>query len=195
MGMKNIFIVLSSLLLLLAACKSKKKEPENKFVSVLSLIKSQVAHVDTSLYSIVKIVKTDSFPDDTIYIRREEFEAEASDFLSIPDLSNQKVAKRYKEETMYDKTMNRVIISYTPLDPANEEIQKQEFLVTPDIVTGDKINNIIINRIINNRDSLMQKNMLWQMDKSFQVVTTLQKPGKPETISIVKVTWNEDLAQ
>lgn len=195
MGMNKYFAFLPGLLILLFACKSKEKEPEKKFVSVLSIIKSQVAHIDTSLYSIVKIVKKDSLPDDTTYIRREEFESAASDFLSIPDLSDKGVAKRYKEESMYDKTINRVIISYTPLDPSKEEIQKQELLVTPDIARGDKVNNIIITKIINNRDSLMQKNMLWQVDKSFQVVTTLQKPGKPESITVVKVTWNEDPEQ
>lgn len=195
MGMKKYFAFLLSLLFLLAACKSDEKEPEKKFVSVLSLIKSQVAHVDTSLYSIVKIVKKDSLPDDTTYIRREEFESVATDFLSIPDLSDKRVSKKYKEETMYDNTINRVIISYTPLDPSKEEIQKQELLVTPDIARGDKVNNIIITKIINNRDSLMQKNMLWQLDKSFQVVTTLQKPGRPESITVMKVSWNEDPEQ
>jgi hypothetical protein len=195
LGMKKYFAFLPGLLFLLVACKSKEKEPDKKFVSVLSLIKSQIAHVDTSLYSIVKIVKKDSLPVDTTYIRREEFESAASDFLSIPDLSDKRVAKKYKEESMYDKTINRVIISYTPLDPSKEEIQKQELLVTPDMARGDKVNNIIITQIINNRDSLMQKNMLWQVDKSFQVVTTLQKPGKPESITVLKVTWNEDPEQ
>jgi hypothetical protein len=193
--MKKYFAFLPGLLFLLVACKSKEKEPDKKYVSVLSLIKSQIAHVDTSLYSIVKIVKKDSLPVDTTYIRREEFESAASDFLSIPDLSDKRVAKKYKEESMYDKTINRVIISYTPLDPSKEEIQKQELLVTPDMARGDKVNNIIITQIINNRDSLMQKNMLWQVDKSFQVVTTLQKPGKPESITVLKVTWNEDPEQ
>ncbi len=93
---------------------------------------------------------------------------------------------------MYDQTINRVVITYTPENPDQEEIQKQELLVTPNLATGDKVNNIIINREISNRDSFMQKNMLWQVDRSFQVVTTLQKPGKPETITTMKVTWNED---
>lgn len=190
--MKKYIVLFLPVMLAMTACKSEKKEPEKKFVSVLSLIKSQVAHVDTSLYSIVKIVTTDSLHHDTTYIRREEFSAAAKDFLAIPDLSDKKVAKRYKEETMYDKTMNRVIITYTPENPDKEEIQKQELLVTPDLATGDKVNNIIINRVISNRDGFMQKNMLWQMDKSFQVVTTLQKPGKPETTTTMKVGWNED---
>ncbi len=190
--MKKYIVLLLPVMLAMPACRSKEKGPEKKFVSVLSLIKNQVAQVDTSLYSIVKIVSTDSLHNDTTYIPREEFRAAAKDFLAIPDLSDKKVAKRYKEETMYDKTINRVVITYTPEDPAKEEIQKQELLVTPDAATGDKVNDIIINRVISNRDSFMQKNMLWRMDKSFQVVTTLQKPGKPEKTTTMKVTWNED---
>ena len=188
--MKKYFSLILPFILVLPACKSKKKEPEKKFVSVLSLIKSQVAHVDTSLYSIVKIVYKDSLHNDTIYIPREEFRAAAMDFLTIPDLSDKRVAKRYKEEMLYDETINRAVITYTPKNPANEEIQKQELLVDPNAATGDNVDNIIINRVINNRDSSMQKNMLWQMDRSFQVITILQKPGMPATTTTVKVTWN-----
>jgi hypothetical protein len=102
------------------------------------------------------------------------------------------VAKYYKEETKYDETLNSAIITYTPEDPTKAEIQKQELLVTPDAVTGDKVNNIIINSVISNRDIFLQKNMLWQMDKRFQVVTIMQTPGKPETTTILNVTWNDE---
>ena len=193
--MKKNFVLLLPFILALPACKSKKKEPEKRFVSVLSLIENQVAHVDTSLYSIIKIVQNDSFPADTIYIPREEFRTAAKDFLSIPNLSDQKVAKRYKEEAILDETINRLIITYTPEDPAKEEIQKQELLVTPNPGTGDNVNTIIIDRVISNRDSFMKQSMLWQMDRSFQVATTLQKPGKPEKNTTVKVVWNEGYDQ
>jgi hypothetical protein len=193
--MKKYLVLLLLFIMTLPACKSKNKEPEKKFVSVLSLIENQVAHVDTSLYPIIKIVQNDTLPGDTTYIPREEFRAAAKDFLSIPDLSDKKVAKRYKEETMFDEMMNRVVITYTPENPDKEEIQKQELVVTPNDITGDKVSNIIINRVISNRDSFMKQNMLWQMDKSFQVATTLQKPGKPEKTTTLKVTWNEGYDQ
>ena len=93
---------------------------------------------------------------------------------------------------MPTELLNRVIISYLPLNPEKEEIQKQELFVTPNIATGDKVNTILISRVINNREGYLQKEMLWQMDKSFQVVTTTQKPGEPEVITTTKVTWNEN---
>lgn len=194
--MKTYFLLLFSLIALLPACRQKKKADNKKFISVLSLIKKQVAHVDTSLYSIMKVVYYDSLHSDTMYIPREEFEVAAADFLAIPDLSDQKIASRYKEEpARYDESLNRVIITYTPLNPEREEIKSQELLVTPNAATGDKVNNIIILREISNRDSFLQKKMLWQMDRSFQVITTRQEPGKPEIIITTKVSWNEDADQ
>ena len=191
--MKNYPVLLFAFIIALSACRQKKQEEDKKFISVLSLIKKQVAHVDTSLYSIMKVVYIDSLHSDTSYIPREEFKNTAKDFLDIPDLSDQKVAKRYKEEpARYDELLNRVIITYTPLNPVDEEIKSQELLVTPDPAAGDKVNNIIIIREISNRDSFLQRKMLWQMDKSFQVITTSQKPGKPEITITTKVSWNED---
>ena len=190
--MKQYFQLILAFVILSSACKEKEKEDEKKFISVLSLIEKQVAHIDTSLYAITKYVIKDSLYIDTLYIPREEFRSMAKDFLEIPDLSAKKVAKRYKEETRYDELLNRVIISYIPLNPEKEEIQKQEILVTPNIATGDKVNTILISRVINNRDGFLQKEMLWQMDKSFQVVTSTQKPGQPEVITTTKVTWNEE---
>jgi hypothetical protein len=190
--MKTYSLLLLSFLALTTACKQKKEPDAKNFISVLSLIEKQVAHIDTSLYAITKVVYIDSTRSDTTYIRREDFRSVAKEFLDIPDLSVKKIAKKYKEETRYDELLNRVIISYTPENPEEAEIKKQELQVTPNIATGDKVNVILINRVINNRDGFLKKDMLWQMDKSFQIVTTTQQPGKPEIITTTKVTWNED---
>jgi hypothetical protein len=190
--MKNYPLLFLLLIVAGSGCKTKEKEPDKKYVSIISLIKKQVEHVDTSLYPILKITTIDSLPPDTVYIPREEFASAAKDFLSIPDLSDPKVAKKYKEEqARYDESLNRVVITYTPLNPDKEEIKKQELLVTPSEAAGDKVSNIIILKETNNRDSFLQKKMLWQLDKSFQVVTTTQKPGEPEKVTILKVSWNE----
>jgi hypothetical protein len=177
------------------ACKQKNSDPDQNqkesFFPVLSFIKSQVAHVDTSLYPIKKIVFTDSTHSDTIFVPREEFRRLAKDFLDIPDLTDKKYKKRYSEEKLFDEQLNRVSITYKPENSDKEEVQKQEVLIKPD-PSGDKITSIFIDRVINNRDSFLQKTMLWRVDKSFQVTTSAQKPGQPETTTIMKVTWGED---
>ncbi|MBM3416223.1 MAG: hypothetical protein FJY20_07220 [Bacteroidetes bacterium] len=176
----------------ITSCRQKEKETKNDFISVVSLIRADVAHVDTSLYSILKMVTYDSLRTDTQYIPREKFKDEAKDFLDIPDLGDKKVARKYKNDPpRYDELLGRVIFKYTPIHPEKEEVKSQELLATPVPGADARINNVIIIREISNRDSFLQKKMLWQMNRSFQIITTAQKPGKPEITTITRVTWNE----
>jgi hypothetical protein len=191
---RRIFSFLVTLLILFNACKGKKDTADEKkeaFFPVLSFLRSQVADIDTSLYAVRKIIIIDSTRSDTFFIPREEVRGLAKDFLDIPDLSEKKYRKAFTEEKIYDESLNRVILSYKPVNPDKEEIQLQEVLITPDIATGDKVRNIIIDRWVINKDSSVQKRMLWQVDQSFQVATITQKAGQPETIKTIKVTWNE----
>jgi len=191
-------LFMGAFLLAFISCKEKKKERAvtKKYISILSLVKNQVAHIDTSLYVIRKIVILDSLHSDTSFIRREDFAGEAKEFLSIPDLSDPKVAKGFVEESpLFDQNLNRVIITYTPVDPLKEAIKKQELLVSPDMPDGDNVTSLIITSIVNNRNGYLKKEMLWQMDKSFQVVVTSQLPGEPEKTVITKVSWNEETDQ
>jgi hypothetical protein len=185
------FFLASLVLLFAVSCKHKEIDSGEKFFPVLSFIQSQVADIDTSLHSIYKLVYVDSLRTDTFYIHRENFREEAKDFLSIPDISASKYRNRYTEEKLFDETMNRVLITYTPLKPEKEEIQRQEVLIKPN-PTGDRVTNIIINSVVNTRDSAVQKRLLWKVDESFQVTTIKQLAGQPETISTVKVVWNEN---
>ena len=186
------FILLLFSLFMACNNKNEKTDKSDEFFPVLAFIKSQVAHVDTSLYSIMKITYHDSLNSDTEYVRRENFKDLARDFISLPDLADAKYIKRYKQERYYDDMMNRVIISLLPVDASREEIQKQEVLITPNSALGDKINSIIIEKVVSDRNGYLQQNLLWRTDKSFQVITIQQKPGEAESTSNVKVTWNED---
>ncbi len=185
------FSLFTLLLLHFFSCKQKKTNDKERFFPVLSFIQSQVVEIDTSLYSIRKFLTVDSLRADTTYLQREQFKEAAKDFLSIPDISSSKYEDRYMEEKQFDETMNRVILTYTPLKPEKEEIQRQEVLIKPD-PSGDKITNIIINRIVNTKDSSMQKRLFWKVDENFQVVTIKQLNGQPETTSTVKVVWGEN---
>jgi|RhiMethySRZTD1v2_1073278.scaffolds.fasta_scaffold13348_7 hypothetical protein len=189
-----IAILISTVFLSLISCKGKEKEDKEPFFPVLSYLKSQVADIDTSLYSIRKLITVDSLKTDTIYIHRENFRDEAKDFLSVPDISSPAYRNRYVEEKLFDETLNRVLLTYTPLNPDKEEIQRQEVLIKPD-PSGDKVTNIIINSVINTRDSSVQKNLLWKVGESFQTTITKQLAGQPEKTATVKVIWSGDEQQ
>ena len=192
--MKKIGLALFFFLVLVSTdgCKQKKKDKkeEDRFFPVLSIIKSQVAQVDTSLYSIRKITFVDSTRSDTVFYRREQFRELAVDFLTLPDISDSKYKDRFKEEKQFEETLNRAIFSYLPVNPEKEEIQRQQLLIRPG-PPEDKITSIIIDYLKSNKDSSVQKNMLWQVDKSFQVTTIRQLPGQMETTTTYKVVWNE----
>ncbi len=191
--MKYFSFLFSAILLLLAACRSKNNTTVSHF-PVLSYIQSQVAHVDTSLYSIIKLDYKDSSDADTSYIRREDFRELSKDFLEIPDISTSSAGKRFTEEKRYDETLGRVVLAYLPKEPEKENLQRQEVLIAPS-AAGDKVTSIFIDLLYQTRDSSVQKRMLWRVDQSFQVTIIRQKPGEPETISINKVIWNEPTDQ
>lgn len=175
------------ILLFLLACSHKKKE---SFFPVLSYIKSQVAKVDTSLYPIIKISWQDSVRTDTQYVKREEFRELAKDFLEIPDLTERKYQSLYKEEKFFDEGLNRVVFTCKPDKTDTAIIQQQETQVAPD-PSGDKVKSFFIDLVLSNKDSLIEKKMLWKVDESFQVATLIQKPGQPQITHIMKVAWNE----
>jgi len=175
----------------LTACGSSEKDDRESFFPVLSFLQSQVADVDTTLNSIREYVYTDSSKIDTLFVHREQFRQLAEDFLSIPDLSKPEYKKRYREDKQFDETLNRALFTYTPVAPEKELIQKQEVLIRPD-AGGDKITSIIINSVKNTKDSAVQKRMLWQVDRSFQIITIKQLQGQPEITTTVKVVWNEE---
>jgi hypothetical protein len=163
------------------------------YISIPSLIEEQVAHVDTSLYSITKFIYqgTDTLASDTFYIRREDFRNEADAFLQLPDLSLPKLAKRFNEESRYDDLLKRVILTYTPKNAKEEDWQKLEVMIAPEPATGDKVTTILANKVKNDRKGLLQEDLLWIMDKSFQVTRIAQLPGEESVTSTYKVIWNE----
>ncbi len=172
------------------SCKSKKEDGENtSFFPVLSFIKSQVAEVDTSVYPILKIVTVDSLSD-TVYIKREEFRQYANDFLTMPDISAKKSTDDYLETKLYDEDLKMVILNYMPKD-VNKEIRREEVMIEPGQQSDDKVKTIIIDQLITNKDSSIQKNMLWQVDKHFQVIKIISKINQAEKIEKLKVVWTK----
>lgn len=190
--MKKALLVLLASAAIIASCKSGKgSEKKEQFFPVLSFLKSQVADIDTSLYMIRRIDIIDSAHADTSFVKREEVRGLAADFLNMPDLYESKYQDDYTETKLEDESLRRVIFSYNPNKPEKQDIQLQEVVVTPQTATGDKVRSIIVNRAMVNKDSTIERRMLWQVGESFQITSILQKAGQPEVTKTVKVVWNE----
>ncbi|MFD2918328.1 hypothetical protein ACFS6H_01325 [Terrimonas rubra] len=181
-----------ALMVLITACGSKKKKRDeaDKNFPVLPYLLSQVKDVDTSLYSIIKVVTVDSVAD-TTFVPREDFRKEASDFLDIPDISSEKYEDDYTESKFFDETLNRVVMTYTKKPDAKHAVLKQEITISPNQYTGDKIVSVYVDYATSSKDSAVQKRMLWMVDKNFQVTRMVQKPGGIETTTTTTVKWND----
>lgn len=191
-GFKMAGAILLAVMTCVMACKEEKKlKKKGTIIPIISLLNQQIAHVDTSLYVIMKIVSLDSSRNDTTYIERSKFREVAHEFLSLPDIASAEYNERYKEEeTQYDETLGRVILAYSAIKPEDEQIQRQQLLVKSD-PPNDKVTTIIVQTARITKDSLVEQTLLWNMDESFQVTTKKQLPAHPEITSTYRVIWNE----
>ena len=180
-------LVLATGLFSVAACKSKAGS-EKELWPVLPYLYSQAAAVDSTLAPIRKLIYHDDGQVDTQFVHRKDFRKVAADFLELPDISNKKYSGDYNESEVLDETINRLIVRQTPIDPEDALIQSQEVLIKP-ALEGDKVTTVMIHTLQNEKDSTIQKRMIWQIDKSFQVTTIVQKGKGNETIATYKVEW------
>jgi hypothetical protein len=158
-----------------------------EFFPVHSYLHSQVAHIDTSLYPLRKIVRYNG-KSDTSFIPREQFRKEAADFLTIPDIASNKLKDDYTESRIYDDLLKRVLFSYTPKEE-DASILRQDVTIEPSAGGDDAVRTIFINQLNDNNDSAVQKKMLWEVGRRFQVVTTVSKKGGTDNTRTLEVWW------
>ena len=185
----RVFALLLAISIYYSSCRQKDKSETVAVFPALSFIKSQIAHVDSSFYRIIKIETLNNVSDSS-YVKREDFSKLASDFVSLPDISEKKLSKLYTEERLFDQLLNRAVLVYTPIKEG-QEILKMEIVITPG-PAGDKVKNIIISTNQNENGKLVSKNLLWMVDESFQVVKIVLAEDKSEKITITKVIWNKN---
>lgn len=176
--------------LLLTACKSPSG-PKKDLWPVLPYLYSQAASVDSSLAPIIKLTYLENDRIDTQYIHRDNFRKTAADFLELPDISSEKFKGEFDESEVLDETINRLIVRQTPYKPEEQMVQSQEVLIKP-ALEGDKVTTIMINTLQNSKDSSVQKRLIWQIDKSFQVTTIVNKGKGNETVQTYKVVWGSE---
>jgi hypothetical protein len=176
--------------LALAVCYLSCAQKKNDVFPALDFIKGQVAHVDTSLYSIIKLVPTSDSTYDTTYVKREEFKGLARDFLETPDISK-KFGGEYTEERMMNNDLGLAVFIATTKDD-DLEVRRQEVRIKPDESnsSNDKIISVYIEKVKNNNDSSVTKRMTWYTDSKFQIVSITQRKNEKEKTSVMEVVWN-----
>lgn len=171
------------------ACREKEKKEEPTSLPAVVFIRNQVADVDTSFYPII-MVTGDENHEDTSYIKREQFAVLAHDFLTMPDISESPYDTLYREESFYDKDLNRVVFTYTAGNDTLA-VRREEVHVIPNLSGGEsKIDRILVHRIADRADSTVEQYLSWKMDHYFQVVSTRHREGTPDSTTKFRVIWN-----
>jgi hypothetical protein len=188
-------LLLALLLINLAACGSKKKpeadgDPNDTLFPVTDFIKSQVRHVDTSLYRIIAVETVDTVST-TTFVRREDFRKWAKDFIQLPDISKGDLREDYDKSEMFDEVLDKVIFTYTSKD-REHLVQREDVTLAATNESGtNEVNEIIIKTSGEENDSEVEKTMVWYTNKRFTVVTKIQKGTQPQQVRKLEVIWND----
>jgi hypothetical protein len=185
----NKLLLLLTTLLFFSSCKEDKPENTTEFFPVTDYLKSQVKHVDTSLYRIIK-VETMNGRSDTSFLKREEFSKIARDFVEIPDISAKKIKNDYEETQMYDESLQSIILTYTTSERENK-VQRQDVILGQANEDGNSdVSTIIVHTVENSRKTSIEKNMVWYVNKRFIIVTKTNTADQPEKVEKLEVIWN-----
>ena len=185
--MKNYLFIPALITILFAACKEKKEAKQELPISVLSIIKGQLNHLDTSLYGIIKYETVDNTTD-SIYLKRDEIRKFAAPFLSLPEIADKNYYENYTEEKVIDAQQETLNITTTAKNE-NAEIQKQIIVIALADVSSGKVQSIFIDRYIPSKDSTVEQKLFWEMDQYFSIRNIIEKENQPEKTRFTKVAW------
>jgi hypothetical protein len=182
--------------LLVSSCKSKKKKhaDDAEFFPVLTYLKGQVAKMDSSVATIIKIEQEGTNPPDTAYLKREEFKNFAKEFLQLPDISSEKLRDDYTVTQMYDDLLNAFVFTYTTTEE-DEEIKKQDVILEPGEDGNSEIKTIHIDKWAQKGQTTEHKSMLWEANRRFLIITKNQPKGEPEKIKTLEVKWSTAMGE
>ncbi len=185
--MKTYLIIPAVIVVLFAACKEKKEAKQELPISVLSIIKGQLNHLDTSLYGITKY-ETVGNATDTAYLSRDEIRKFAAPFLSVPEIADENYYKNYTEEKVIDAQQETLNITITAKNE-NAEIQKQIIVIALADVSSGKVQSIFIDRYITSKDSPVEQKLFWEMDQYFSIHSIVENENASEKTRFTKVSW------
>lgn len=182
------------LLCIISSCREKKKEKKDtsEYFPILSYLQSQVKQLDTSLYRFTK-VESEGNRSDTVIINRGDIRKYASDFLSIPDIKIQDIGSDYKASNIYDSAMGIVVMSYLGEDE-DLEVTRQEVQIIPSFGGNDQVKTIYIDKTMEDDGTIIEKKMIWEVNRYFHIRTITQKKKAAEKIHDLRIFWEDYLA-
>jgi hypothetical protein len=186
--MKSYRILPVLAVILMIGCNERKEEKQEPRISAISIIKGQLNKLDSSLYEFKKIERTE-IKSDTTYLRRDEIRKLAAPFLSLPDIADQNLYKKYSEERLIQADQETLSITSTLKENEEGEIQRQMLIVGLSDISNAQVNSIFIDTYMDAGDSTIEKKLVWEIDKYFTIYTTVQKENQAVKNYFTKVEW------
>jgi len=171
----------------LFSCKNKELDSTKAYFSVVGYLKSEVKKMDSMPLQFTKITSEQN-KTDTSVITKQEFHKYVNEFLSFPDIATPDKMDEYSEANDFDEILNNVLLMYTAKQE-DEIVRNQTIMMQPDDIGNTHVKTILVTTEQNDKDSTVVKNMTWHIDKRFQIVTKINKPGQPEKITTTVISW------
>jgi hypothetical protein len=189
--MNHLLIFIFSTLFVIS-CKTKKPKPEvpaADFFPVKSYLQGQLAQLDTSSSSFYKVETIDGFSDTTT-IRNSDVKGYAGSFTNIPDISAADTKNDYTIDHLYDDMLEAFVFTFTTKE--SHPIKREDVVLDPQLNDQGKndIKSVFIQMDEMRKDTLVQKNLLWEANKNFRIITTIEAPNLPAQTKTIQVFWN-----
>ena len=169
------------------SCKNKKLDSTKAYFSVVDYLNTEVKKMDTLPLHFTKITTVDS-TSDTVAITKKEFHQYAEEFLNLPNIASTDKMDDYTETNDFDEILNNVLLIYSA-KKTDDEVRSETIMMQPDDEGNTHVKTILATTVDNGKDSTIEKNLAWHIDKRFQIVTKTSKPNQPEKINAVVISW------
>ena len=109
---------------------------------------------------------------------------------ALPNIATGKLKDKYNESRLYDETLDRFIITYTP-KPGEDDLEmlRQDIVIVPNTGEGENIESVYIERQQAEGDSTVQMKMSWETAKGFTIRSIIQKEKEAEVLRTTEVMW------
>jgi len=188
----NRCFILCALVVFAVGCKSKKQKKSdvpaaNFFVN--DYLRGQVARLDSVQGQFVKIETIDG-RSDSATLTNLQAKQYAREFLELPDISKEDVRDDYEVSHLYDELQEAFIFTYQTKE--DHPVRLQNITVEPEMNAGGKndIRSVYVDFWDNKNETLTIKKFLWEANKSFEVITSIEAQGQPEKTKKLRVVWN-----
>ncbi|MBS1599736.1 MAG: hypothetical protein JST75_16035 [Bacteroidetes bacterium] len=194
--MKNyVQIIIISIFTWLSACKNHEqktttaaKVEKKEFFPIADYIQSEISYVDSLPLKMMKYVTVNG-KRDSGFIKLEDFNILAQEFLPPELKDSAKFEKEFSESSFLDQTTQSLTFTYST---KSDTLQLRRVDVLANRTSGfDKVRSLYMEKNITRNDTTIVKKMYWRAKKSFEIVSLIQPLNQPQSTNHLKIVWDD----